>query len=224
VYDLAERVIPPDLLAKEPSDEECYAHLLSLSARALGVATARDLATYFYVSVPHAGSPPNARRLFATALEAADLVPVHVEGWPEPAYADPEALSSPAPEPSRTTLLSPFDSLVWSSPRAGELKEREYLRRVFDFGYAFEAYVPKEKRRFGYFSMPLLAGDRIAGMVDPVRRGKTLIANRITLEDPEAAPAAAAALREATSWVGCSEVSVGEVVPDGLRPEVIRLL
>jgi uncharacterized protein YcaQ len=222
VYDLAERVIPHDLLAKEPSDEECYAHLLSLSARALGVATARDLATYFYVSVPHAGSPPNARRLFAAALEAADLVPVHVEGWPEPAYADPAALSAPAPEPSRTTLLSPFDSLVWSSPRAGELKEREYLRRVFGFSYSFEAYVPAAKRLHGYFNMPILSGSRLVGLVDPVRRGKTLIANRITLENPEAAPAAAAALREAASWVGCSDIDVREVAPEALRSEVIR--
>jgi uncharacterized protein YcaQ len=186
------------------------------------VATARDLATYFYVSVPHAGSPPNARRLFAAALEAADLVPVHVEGWPEPAYADPAALSAPAPEPSRTTLLSPFDSLVWSSPRAGELKEREYLRRVFGFSYSFEAYVPAAKRLHGYFNMPILSGSRLVGLVDPVRRGKTLIANRITLENPEAAPAAAAALREAASWVGCSDIDVREVAPETLRSEVIR--
>ena len=65
----------------------------------------------------------------------------------------------------RTTLLSPFDSLVW---------DRKRTLRMFGYRHLFEPYVPKEKRERGYFTMPLLAGGQIAGWVDPARSGKTL--------------------------------------------------
>lgn len=215
IYDLPERVLPPELLARELPDEECYAHLVRIAGRALGVGTTSDIASYFHLPVRYAGAAANARRLVPASIEAAGLVPVLVEGWPEPAFADPEALSAPSAQPSRTTLLSPFDSLIWATPRAGELKERERTRRVFGFSYSFEAYVPKDKRTHGYFVMPLLAAGRLVGRVDPARRGKTLVAKRVTLDDPEAAPAMARALREAAAWVGCTDIEVEEVYPKG---------
>lgn len=224
IYDLPERVLPPELLAREPSDEDCYAHLVRVAARALGVGTARDIASYFYLATRHTGTAANARRLVGASIEAAGLVPVLVEGWPEPAFADPDALSAPFAQPSRTTLLSPFDSLIWSTPRAGELKERERTRRVFGFSFSFEAYVPKEKRVHGYFSMPLLAGGRLRGRVDPAREGRTLVARRVSLDDASVLPSMASALREAATWVGCDSVRVDEVEPFELAEPLRRLL
>jgi uncharacterized protein len=224
IYDLPERVLPPELLAREPSDEECYAHLIRVAAGALGVGTARDIAGYFHLSVRYAGAAANARRLVGASIEAAGLVPVLVEGWPEPAFADPDALSAPSAQPSRTTLLSPFDSLIWATPRAGELKERERTRRVFGFSYSFEAYVPEKKRTHGYFTMPLLYEGRLAGRVDPKRDGRTLVARRVSLDGPEVLPGMAVALREAASWVGCDDVRVEHVEPPALARELKRLL
>ncbi|HXH20837.1 MAG TPA: crosslink repair DNA glycosylase YcaQ family protein [Dehalococcoidia bacterium] len=224
VYDLPERAIPADLLAHEPADQECYLELVKVAARALGVGTARDIAGYFFLTLPYAGTAPNARRLVAEAIEAAGLVPVRVEGWREAAFASPAALSAPPPHPSRTTLLSPFDPLVWATPAPGQMQEREYPRRVFDFSYSFEAYVPREKRRHGYFTMPLLAGDRLVGRIDPFRRGKTLVAQRVSLEGPEAVPAAAAALREAAAWVGCTDIEVQEALPEPLLTDLVSHL
>jgi uncharacterized protein YcaQ len=134
------------------------------------------------------------------------LVPVAVEGWDAPAWADPGALDAPVRGRHRTTLLSPFDSLVWDRPRT---------KRVFGFDHRLEAYVPAPKRVHGYFTMPLLAAGRLVGRVDPKRDGTTLIARQISLE-PAALDAMADALREAGAWVGCDAVEVGAVDPPEL--------
>jgi uncharacterized protein len=135
----------------------------------------------------------------------AGLVPVEVEGWKQPAWADPAALASPVRGRHRTTLLSPFDSLVWDRPRT---------RRLFGFTHALEAYVPAPKRVYGYFTMPLLAGGRLVGRVDPKRVGSTLTA-RAWLEHPSAMGPLDQALEEAAAWVGCDAVDVSVLpLPD----------
>jgi uncharacterized protein YcaQ len=195
VYDLAERAIPPELLAREPSDEECEARLLDLAGRHLGVATRGDLADYYRIKLG----------VFDAAVGDSGLVPVEVRGWGEPAWADPAALASLGTGVRgrhRTTLLSPFDSLVW---------DRARTERVFGLVHRLEAYTPKDKRVHGYFAMPVLSGGRILGRVDPKRSGQTLIARNVTLEvAPSEKPAAeiGAALVEAAMWVGCSSVVV----------------
>lgn len=202
VYDLAERAIPAKLLRKEVSDEECHAHLVARAAERLGVGTLRDLAGYF------AGIDGREAR---AAAEAARLVPVRVRGWKDEAWADRRALALLAAGGlrgrHRTTLLSPFDPLVW---------DRDRTRRVFGFHHVFEAYVPAAKRVHGYFTMPLLAGGRLVGGVDPGREGKTLVAKRVTLAGPPVA-AAASALVEAARWVDCDAVDVRAVSPARLR-------
>ncbi len=104
----------------------------------------------------------------------------------------------------RVTLLSPFDSLVW---------DRKRTLRAFGFEHSLEAYVPKHKRVHGYFTMPLLAGGRLAGRVDPAREGKTLVARKVSLERASAAEPMAQALRAAASWVGCDDVRLEQIEP-----------
>jgi uncharacterized protein len=83
---------------------------------------------------------------------------------------------------------------------------------VFGFDHRLEAYVPAARREHGYFAMPLLAGGRLVGRVDPKRDGRTLVARRISVR-PKATEAMASALREAAEWVGCDAVTVGTVDP-----------
>jgi uncharacterized protein YcaQ len=207
VYDLPERVIPAEYLDAEPSDEECLARLAAVAARALGVVTRADLVDFHRLqSLARAakGQPD----LIGKAAAAAGLIPVTLQaGRQGPAvagWADPGALE-PAPRGRhRTTLLSPFDSLVW---------DRKRTQRMFGFSHSLEAYVPAHKRVHGYYAMPLLAGGRLAGRVDPARSGRTLIARRVSLERASAAGAMARALREAASWVGCDEVRLEVVEP-----------
>jgi uncharacterized protein len=193
VYDLAERAIPPELLHEEPSDDACLERLVGQGGRAMGVATVGDLADYHRL----------LRDQVKAALPGSGLVPVTVAGWGEPAWADPAALGTPVRGRHRTTLLSPFDSLVW---------DRKRVPRVFGFDHFIEAYVPRPKRIHGYYAMPLLAGGRLVGRVDPKRAGTTLHALQVTVE-PKAIVKAAEALREAAEWVGCDSVVVGRVEP-----------
>ncbi|HEV7888439.1 MAG TPA: crosslink repair DNA glycosylase YcaQ family protein [Acidimicrobiales bacterium] len=195
VYDLASRVVPPELLAQKPSAEECNIELVRLAGRHLGVATRKDLADYYRLKLDWVDQ----------AVADAGLVPVTVQGWDEPAWADPLGLAGLGERGRhRTTLLSPFDSVVWDRDRA---------ERMFGFFHRLEAYVPKDKRVHGYFAMPVLAGGRIVGRVDPKREGRTLVANKVSVvgrASERVAVEIGAALREAAEWVGCDSVVVKE--------------
>jgi uncharacterized protein YcaQ len=198
VYDLAERAIPAQLLHDELDDAECLRRLVRLAGRALGVGTRADIADYHRLRGEQVGA----------VIDDSGLVPVTVEGWSKPAWADPAALATPPRGRHRTTLLSPFDSLVW---------ERARTERIFGFTHRLEAYVPKPKRVHGYFAMPVLAGGRLVGRVDPAREGRTLVAKQVTLDGRKAVPAVAQALVEAAGWVDCTDVRVERVDVPELR-------
>jgi len=205
VYDLAERVVPPHLLDQDPDDETCLTRLVRRAGESLGVATRADLADYYRIKQDQVDA----------VIEATGLIPAQVEGWKQPAWADPEALAAPPRGRHVTTLLSPFDSLVWDRARTS---------RIFGFDHRLEAYVPKAKRIHGYFAMPLLSGGRLLGRVDPAREGTTLIARQVTLEPWAITPARQEATLEAlrtalwraASWVGCDAVRVEKINPPAL--------
>ncbi|MEU7556124.1 crosslink repair DNA glycosylase YcaQ family protein [Streptomyces sp. NPDC044571] len=189
VYDLPERAVPDALLHDDMDDRECLRRLVALAGQSLGVGTRADLADYHRLK----GEQVDA------VIADSGLVPVEVEGWGRPAWADPAALATVPRGRHRTTLLSPFDSLVWDRPRT---------ERIFDFTHRLEAYVPKPRRIHGYFAMPLLAGGRLQGRVDPAREGRTLVARQLSLTGLKAARPMAEALREAADWVGCDAVRI----------------
>ncbi|MFI5826566.1 winged helix-turn-helix domain-containing protein [Streptomyces sp. NPDC051578] len=189
VYDLPERAVPDALLHDDLDDRECLRRLVALAGRSLGVGTRADIADYHRLK----GDQVDA------VIADSGLVPVAVEGWGRAAWADPAALATVPRGRHRTTLLSPFDSLVW---------DRARTERIFGFTHRLEAYVPKPKRIHGYFAMPLLAAGRLQGRVDPAREGSALVARQLSLTSPKAARPMAEALLEAASWVGCDSVRV----------------
>ncbi|MXM63227.1 winged helix-turn-helix domain-containing protein [Streptomyces sp. HUCO-GS316] len=205
VYDLAERAVPQTLLHDDLDDTECLRRLVRLAGESLGVGTRADIADYHRLKGEQ----------FDAVIADSGLVPVTVEGWDKPAWADPAALETAPRGRHRITLLSPFDSLIW---------ERARTERIFGFTHRLEAYVPKPKRVYGYFAMPLLAGGRLVGRVDPAREGRTLVARQVTLEGPKAVQPAAQALVEAASWVDCTNVRVERVDAPGLREPLTREL
>ncbi|MFJ9829339.1 winged helix-turn-helix domain-containing protein [Streptomyces sp. NPDC101160] len=205
VYDLAERAIPDGLLHDDLDDTECLRRLVRQAGEALGVGTRADIADYHRIKA----------EAFDAVVADSGLVPVTVAGWGKPAWADPAALATEPRGRHRTTLLSPFDSLIWERPRT---------ERIFGFTHRLEAYVPKPKRVYGYFAMPVLSGGRLVGRVDPARDGRTLVARQVTLDGAKAVPAVAQALREAAEWVGCDAVAVERVDTPELAPELIKAL
>jgi uncharacterized protein YcaQ len=197
-YDLTERVLPADVLAAPtPDPVEAQRALLLLAARALGVATAGDLADYF--RLPATEAADRVRELAA----AGALEEVSVSGWRVPAYLLPG--TGPPPPARGAALLCPFDPLVW---------DRRRLRRLFHFDYRVEIYVPAEQRRHGYYVFPFLLGDSLVARVDlkaDRRAGALLVRGAWAEPEVEVARTAAALAAELTAlagWLGLGAVDV----------------
>jgi uncharacterized protein YcaQ len=210
LYDLTERVLPAVVLdAPTPSREQAQAELVLRAARSHGVATERDLRDYFRLRVDE------AREAVTSLVADGRLLRVQVDGWRDPAYLHPEAA---LPRRVRASaLLSPFDPVVW---------ERSRTRRLFDFDYRIEIYVPAERRVHGYYVLPFLHDEALRARVDlkSDRQAGVLRVHAAWLEPSYAAPdparetavALAAALRRAADWQGLGEVVVaprGDLAP-----------
>ena len=200
LYDLPERVIPAQHLnAPRLERIEAFRQLLLLSARHHGVGTATDLADYYRLH------RPTARQVLTELSAGGELEEVEVEGWLHPAYLHPAARL-----PRRatgTTLLSPFDSLIW---------ERDRTERVFGFLYRIEIYVPEPDRVYGYYVLPFLLDGELVARVDLKanrKEGKLLV--RAAHIEPghdrgRVAEALAAELEEMGHWLGLDEVVLGQ--------------
>ena len=197
VYDLSDRIVPPEIRRRRVPVVEAHRALLRLAARAHGVASAADLADYY--RMPIGTARPRLRELVASG----DLRQVSVEGWAEPGFLEPAARC-----PRRidaAALLSPFDPVVWHRPRAA---------RLFGFDYRIEIFVPAQKRKWGYYVLPFLLGDRLVARVDlKADRARQRLVVRAAYREPDTEAAVVAAaladeLRVMAGWLGLDAVRV----------------
>lgn len=198
VYGLVEQVVPAHLHEAGVREEEALRELVSRAARASGIATISDLDDYWRF---------RDQRAVARAVQELEddqvLVPTRVEGWSRKAWLHRDAVVPRRVEAA--ALLTPFDPLVWFRDRA---------ERLFDFSYRIEIYTPAPKRRYGYYSLPVLLDDRIAGRIDlkADRAASVLRVQSAWWErgaaSADAAPRIAGLLREAAQWQGLEQISV----------------
>ncbi|WP_175968833.1 winged helix-turn-helix domain-containing protein [Burkholderia sp. BCC0322] len=219
VYDVRERVLPDWDDARDlPPRHAVLPALLDYTCRALGVVRADWVADYYRLP----------RRSYRAELEqlasAGDLIPVAIDGWKEPAYVH-RSLEAwlPAAEADTlrstvTTLLSPFDPVVWDRRRASTL---------FGFDYTIECYTPGHKRRYGYFCLPVLHRGRLVGRID-AKAHRTLGTFELKAVHVEPgvrfgtglAADVAKAVKKLAAWHGTPEVTVGQPAP----PELVKAL
>lgn len=196
-YDLTERVLPPEVLAREVSDEEAVRELLLRAAGALGIGTEPDLRDYFRLS------PKLSKPALAALVAEGQLEPVEVDGWKAPAFLVP---GQRIPQRDKgTALLCPFDPLIFFRPR---------VERLFDFHYRIEIYVPAAKRQFGYYVWPFLLDGELVGRVDLKRTDGALQVLGAFTEDGQnrsrVAAALAPELESMAGWLGAEAVTVGD--------------
>ena len=211
-WDLAERCLPEWTPREKLNARQVVRHATQRSLRALGVATPRQISQHFI-----RGRYPNLARVLAE-LEAEgciERVQIVDDGATLPGdwymHADDASrLDRLAREwQPRTTLLSPFDNLICDRARTNFL---------FDFDYAMEIYVPAAKRKYGYYVLPILHGDRLIGRIDPTmdREHARLTINAVYAErdaPKAAARAVASAIEDLAAFLGAKEIVYPRRVP-----------
>jgi len=198
-YDLVERVLPADVVAREIDDAEAVRELILRAATALGVATEADIRDYFRLR------PDQSKPAIADLVAAGELEPVQVDEWTVPTYL---RTGQAVPRTDRgTALLCPFDPLIFFRPR---------VERLFGFHYRIEIYTPAAKRQYGYYVWPLLLDGELVARVDlkADRNSGALHVPGAFIEpgrDPvRVAGKLADQLATMAGWLGLDRVTVGE--------------
>ena len=194
LWDLAERVFPVDQ-PKLPAGEVAR-HVLDRQLRWFGVARPDQFGRVFD------GWVPGRERTLKALIREGRFVPVEIEGLSGDWLAHAELLERGPGEP-RSTLLSPFDRLVYYRDRTEEL---------FGFRFRLEIYVPKAKREYGYFVLPFLHGHELVGRIDPLFDRKTGVLNVNAVHwEPgapaDARPALETAVTDLAGWLGAHEIA-----------------
>jgi uncharacterized protein YcaQ len=198
-YDLVERVLPPEVVARRVDDDDAIRELTLRAATALGVGTEADIRDYFRLSARQ------VKPAIADLAAAGEVELVTVDGWSAPAYL---RAGRTVPRRGRgTALLCPFDPLIFFRPR---------VERIFNFRYRIEIYTPAAQRQFGYYVWPLLLDGELVARVDlkADRAADTLQVVGAFAEPavPRTRVAAALAgeLAAMAGWLGLSGVTVSD--------------
>ncbi len=207
LWDLAERSVP--VRERRRPAGEVAREVVERQLRARGVGTAAQFGTLFD------GRPDGWDRALERLVRDGVAVPVTIDGiakgdW----YTHAEVLERTWTP--RTVVLSPFDDLV---------SDRDHTEALFDFHFRLEIYVPKAKRRWGYFVLPILHHDRLIGRVDPRFDRETCVLHLNAVHAERGArasdgAAAGRAIRELARWLGAREIALDGPVPSAWRRSI----
>nr|WP_209397462.1 crosslink repair DNA glycosylase YcaQ family protein [Rhodoferax sp. AJA081-3] len=224
VYDLSERVAPAALALEAAAAaldaQQIHDQFIERSIAALGITQARWINDYFRIK-------PRLRDSDLDALvDAGRVLRVAVEGWDAPAYVhrDNQTLLKKAAkgqlEATHTTLLSPFDPVVW---------DRERGSALFGFDYRLECYTPEAKRIHGYFVLPILCRGELIGRLDAkAHRAEGIFEVKALYAQPgckwrdDQVQAVAQAITDCAAWHDTPEVRIVQSQPAGLKAALAR--
>ena len=212
-YALPQQVLPTSVIDRlhTADNVESRKTLLTQAIDVLAVATVKDLNDYHRQWGTY--TKHEYDRALAELVEAGTLTPVKVTGWKDKAYLGPRArreLNEATPGTNPTTILSPFDPVVWNRDRAV---------RLFDFDYKIEIYTPQEKRIYGYYTLPLLHKGELVGRIDLKSDRKLgLLLVQASWHEPElsskrvdeVARDLGKHLGEVAAWQGLSEIQIAQ--------------
>jgi uncharacterized protein YcaQ len=164
-YDLIERLLPPDILARKVPPREALRHKMLSRYRAHGLLgiSGPDIFGGLGPAKPDARFPrhPGRTALREGLIEDGELVPVRIEGVRTKRFVlreEVDLLRAPPDPPASVAFLPPFDPVVW---------DRAFLGSLFGFDYVWELFVPPAKRRWGWYVLPILFRDRLVGRIEP---------------------------------------------------------
>jgi uncharacterized protein len=193
LWDLAERWLPSD--SRLPL-REAELQVADRSARALGVATAKEIQWEYFPGGPY----PGMQKAIDKLVKRGRLRPAEIEGLRGQRYVHVDVLPALDEKPARrTTFLSPFDPLI---------RNRDRTEALWDFFYRIEIYVPPAKREYGYFVLPILRGDELVGRIDPVfdRKAGVLWVNNVWWQPGRRELSLERPLKELARFVGAKEI------------------
>jgi len=223
IYDLTERVLPPDIDTTQPPDEEIATYIIKTALRSMGLAMEGDIQRFLQPESSRDAdmrlvSKETIRKSIQTLLERGELLQVELKKHGHVYYTLPGVVAQleALPELSdRVFFISPFDNLI---------VQRDRIQWLFNFKYALECYMPEAKRICGYFVMPILWGNRFVGRMDPkaVRSTKTLLIRRLMFEadfrvSNQFMSAFTEAVKGFASFNGCDSIAFEQVESDRVR-------
>ena len=202
-YDLTERVLPNDIDTKLPTQKELSRFWIRQGLKTLGIATLGELSKFYY----HIDKV-NLHKELKSMLKNKEILDVKIGSLTDTSYITVGALDmikSEKQENTRAFILSPFDNF---------LINRSRIKKLFDFDYAIECYLPEVKRKIGYFSLPILWKGAFAGLIDikADRSEKNLIINNLVMEkkpgdDSAFYPMLSEELHRFKSFNGCDTIT-----------------
>jgi uncharacterized protein YcaQ len=231
VYDLTERVIPNHIDTSLPAEEELGGFLVNRALQALGIASEKDVRRFLQAESARdsdmqiAGKETISRSLNQLIVNG-EVIPINLENDKSSLYYvhsnTLDKINSQKSPNRNVFLLSPFDNLII---------QRDRLKRIFDFDYALECYLPPAKRSFGYFTLPILWGHDFVGKIDPKadRKNKTLVINNLLVEQRVAGledflSSLARSIAEFTRFNQCESVKIVKLSPAKLKPVLNRMI
>jgi uncharacterized protein YcaQ len=215
VYDITERVLPENVDITKPSEEQEKKFFIKRALNAMGIAAIRDINKYIGIS-------GRLNKWVDQMLKSGQILELTIKGLNKSYYILTKGLEeirkSKTGISPRVSFLSPFDNSIILRDRTSAL---------FNFDYSLESYIPKTKRKYGYFCLPILWQNQLIGRIDPKadRKNKILIINHLHLEDKKInynkfIPALSRTLKDFADFHNCEKIELSKSIPTKISHKI----